>query len=91
MNKKFPTDRNTPKELPAQVFPFTKMNYLMIIAGIVLVIVGFLLMKGGGSTDPNVFNEEELFSFRRITLAPAVVILGYVVVLYAILFRPKNQ
>ena len=49
------------------------------------VLLGFVLMSGGGSDDPNVFNEEELFSFRRITLAPFLVILGYGIVLYGIM------
>ena len=47
-----------------------KKNYLFIILGCVVVILGFVLMSGGGSENPDVFNEEELFSFRRITLAP---------------------
>lgn len=67
-----------------------KENYLIIIGGVVLVLLGFVLMSGGGADDPDVFVKEELFSFRRITLAPFLVILGYVVVLYGILKRPKN-
>jgi uncharacterized membrane protein YidH (DUF202 family) len=67
-----------------------KENYLIIIGGVVLVLLGFVLMSGGGADDPDVFVKEELFSFRRITLAPFLVILGYVVVLYGVLKRPKN-
>ena len=62
-----------------------KENYLLIIAGCIIVLLGFVLMSGGGSLDPNVFNEEELFSFRRITLAPFMVLLGYGIVLYGIM------
>ncbi len=62
-----------------------RKNYRYIIAGCLVVLVGFILMSGGGSDDPNVFNEEELFSFRRITLAPFLVILGYGIVLYGIM------
>ena len=62
-----------------------KKNYLLIIAGCLIVLLGFVLMSGGGSQDPNVFNEEELFSFRRITLAPFMVLLGYGIVLYGIM------
>ena len=62
-----------------------KKNYLLIIAGCTIVLLGFVLMSGGGSQDPNVFNEEELFSFRRITLAPFMVLLGYGIVLYGIM------
>lgn len=72
-------------------FAFGKFNYILLISGVALVVIGFLLMMGGGSTDPNQFFEEELFSFRRITLAPAFVILGYVVVLFAILMKPKKS
>lgn len=66
-----------------------KENYLFIIAGVVVVLIGFFLMSGGGADDPLVFNADELFSARRITVAPFLVMLGYVVVLYGILKRPK--
>ena len=62
-----------------------RKNYIFIISGCLVVLLGFILMSGGGSDDPNVFNEEELFSFRRITLAPFLVILGYGIVLYGIM------
>ena len=62
-----------------------KKNYLFIILGCVVVILGFVLMSGGGSENPDVFIEEELFSFRRITLAPFLVILGYGLVLFGIM------
>ncbi len=65
-----------------------KENYKFIILGCLIVVLGFILMSGGGTDDPNEFNEEELFSFRRITLAPFFVILGYVVVLYGVMKRP---
>jgi hypothetical protein len=72
-------------------FTFRKENYMLLLAGIALVIVGFLLMIGGGSDNPNEFKEEELFSFRRITLAPFTVILGYVVVIWAIMKKPRTE
>ena len=62
-----------------------KKNYLLIIVGCLVTLLGFVLMSGGGSDDPNVFNEDELFSFRRITLAPFMVLLGYGIVLYGIM------
>ena len=62
-----------------------RKNYMFIIIGCVVVLFGFVLMSGGGSQDPNVFNEEELFSFRRITLAPFLVISGYGLVLFGIM------
>ena len=68
----------------------SKENFKYIIIGCVVVIVGFALMSGGGTEDPNTFNEEELFSFRRITLAPFLVMVGYGIVLFGILKRPKK-
>lgn len=70
-------------------FPLRKQNFLIIIIGIVVALLGYVLMTGGGSEDPNVFNEDEIFSFRRITLAPYMCILGYMIVLYGILKKPK--
>jgi hypothetical protein len=63
---------------------FVKQNYVLMIIGIVLIIIGYMLMAGGKSNDPNVFNGEEIFSFRRITLAPIIVLLGYAIEVYAI-------
>ncbi len=59
------------------------------VIGCMIVVAGFILMSGGGSENPNEFNEAELFSFRRITLAPIFIISGYAVVLYGVLKRPK--
>lgn len=70
-------------------FAFGKKNFIFVIAGLAVVIIGFMLMSGGGSPDPNVFNEEELFSHRRITLAPIVVLAGYVVIGYGIMLKPN--
>lgn len=69
---------------------FGKKDYLWIVAGILLMALGFLLMTGGGSENPNEFNAEELYSFRRITLAPILVILGLVVEMIAIMRKPKG-
>ena len=66
-----------------------KKNYMFIITGCFVVILGFILMSGGGSEDPNVFQEDELFSFRRITLAPFMVMVGYGVVLYGIMKKQQ--
>lgn len=72
-------------------FVFGKQNYQLIIGGFALTLIGFFLMIGGGSDDPNVFNEEELFSHTRITLAPILVIAGYGVVIYGIMKRNKAK
>jgi hypothetical protein len=76
---------------PAKVgeFAFGKENYRLMLIGLVFIMVGFLLMVGGGSTDPNKFNPE-IFSFRRITLAPILILAGYVIEIFAIMKRPKD-
>ena len=70
-------------------FVFDKSNYMFIVGGFVLTLIGFLLMMGGASEDPNVFNEKEIFSFTRITLAPFLVITGYGIVIYGIMKKRK--
>ena len=69
---------------------FGKENYMLMALGAVFILVGFLLMIGGSSKDPNVFNAEELYSFRRITLAPIVVFIGLVTEVFAIFWRSKQ-
>jgi hypothetical protein len=71
-------------------FLFDKVNYKILLVGLAVIALGFILMSGGGSEDPNVFNEE-IFSFRRIRLAPAVVLLGFGITIYSILKNPKKQ
>ncbi len=70
-------------------FVFEKQGYMIVLTGIVMIIVGFALMSGGGSDDPAVFNPE-IFSFRRITLAPTVVMAGFALEIYAIMRKPKG-
>ena len=69
---------------------FTKKNYYVLVAGIALITLGYILMIGGGSEDPNVFNPE-IFSFQRITLAPMVCLIGFVTIIVAIMWRPKTD
>lgn len=71
-------------------FLFEKINYKILLIGIAVIALGFLLMSGGGSDNPNVFNEE-IFSFRRIRLAPTTVLIGFGITVYAILKNPKKQ
>ncbi len=70
--------------------PLSKRNYVLMIIGLAVIIVGFVLMAGGGSDDPEVFSRK-IFSFRRITLAPIVVIAGFAFEIYAIMWRPKSK
>jgi hypothetical protein len=62
-----------------------------MIAGIILVAIGIILMAGGKSDDPNVFKENEVYSVRRITIAPILILLGLGVEVYAIFKKPKNS
>ncbi len=71
--------------------PLTKRNYGLIVIGFLIIITGFLLMIGGGSDDPNVFKENELFSFRRITLAPLLILTGFIFEIYAIMKKTKED
>ena len=68
---------------------FDKTNYILLGIGGMLIILGFILMSGGNN-DPKVFNEAEIYSFRRITLAPITVIAGFLVVIVAILKKPVS-
>ena len=67
---------------------FSRVNYVLVFTGIVLIAIGFALMAGGGSDDPKVFDAEAIYSFRRITLAPMFVLAGFVVEIVAILKKP---
>ncbi len=71
-------------------FALAKENYMLLAIGFAIIVIGFLLMTGGGTTDPNVFNADELFSFRRVTLAPLVILFGFVFEIYAIMKKPKE-
>ncbi|MEG1699820.1 MAG: DUF3098 domain-containing protein [Alistipes sp.] len=78
----------TPKEQPQENsrMPITRRNYILLAASFAIVVLGFILMAGGGSDSPTEFNEA-MFSWRRITLAPILVIGGFVLAIYAILKR----
>lgn len=72
------------KEVSNPLFPLEKKNYKLLAVGLAIIVIGFILMSGGGSDDPNVFNED-VYSFRRITLAPIVVLAGFIFEIYAIM------
>ena len=67
---------------------FGKRNYKFMIIGLFFIALGFILMSGGGSDDPNIFNEE-IYSFRRIRLAPILVVTGFIIEVYAILTKSE--
>ena len=70
-------------------FAFGRMNYILMAIGMAVVIIGFLLMSGSGSTDTN-YNPD-IFSARRIKVAPVVCLLGFVSMIYAVVRRPKSD
>jgi len=75
---------------PDNEMPFTRVNYRLLVIGLAIVLLGFILMAGGGSGDPNAFDGEAIFSARRITVAPVVALAGYLFIFYAILKRPAR-
>jgi uncharacterized membrane protein len=76
--------------MPQQTQTFNNSNYRLILIGVVMVALGYLLMIGGGSDDPNVFNPE-IFSFRRIVLSPVIIVSGFLVITYGIMKKFKKE
>lgn len=72
-----------------QEFLFDTINYKILLVGIAVIALGFILMSGGGSNDPKVFNED-IFNFRRIRLAPTMVLIGFGITIYSILKKSKK-
>jgi hypothetical protein len=72
-------------------FAIGKENFILLAIGAVVILIGFLLMAGGRTSDPTVFNEKEIFSFRRITLAPIVIVAGFIFEIWAIMKKPKAE
>ena len=70
-------------------FVFKKKNYILLISGLVLILVGIFLMMGGESEDPNVFSED-IFNFQRLTLAPILIVSGFVLEIFAIMLKSEN-
>lgn len=69
-------------------FAFGKNNYMLLLLGVAIIVAGFLLMTGPGSTETHF--EPDIFSFRRVTLAPAVCFFGFIFIIYAIMRKPGN-
>jgi len=85
-------NKNTKKPLHKQDlnFVFGKKNYTFMFIGLAVIALGFILMSGGGSDDPSVFNEE-IYNIRRIRLAPTLVLIGFGIQVYAILVNPNKK
>ncbi|AOW21427.1 DUF3098 domain-containing protein [Urechidicola croceus] len=77
-------DKNIKEE-----FLFGKRNYIIMLVGLAVIALGFILMSGGGSDDPNVFNEE-IYNVRRIRIAPTLVLIGFAIEIYAIFSKSKK-
>ena len=87
MIKKRKQQQNQP---PKAEFIFQKKNYMWMFIGLGFMALGFILMTGGGSDDPNVFNPD-IYSFRRIRLAPTLVLIGLGIEVYDILLNPHKK
>ena len=71
-------------------FSLDKKNYIILAIGFAVILLGYILMSGGKSESPDVFNQE-IFSFRRITLAPILIIIGFVIEIFGIMWHPKKD
>ncbi len=69
---------------------FGKKNYIILFLSLAIIVIGFYLMSGGGSEDPNIFNPE-IFNFRRIKLAPTLVVFGFILAIFSILVKNKTS
>ncbi len=86
-NKSF---TGTGKQKKEMTLLFDKENYYWMFGGLAMIFIGFMLMSGGKSANPHEFHYEEIYSFRRITLAPIIILLGFGVEAYAIMKKPKD-
>ena len=71
-------------------FAFGKLNYILMVAGVIILAIGYILLSGGGSDDPNVFNPA-MFDTRRLYVAPILIVLGFVVEIVAIMYKSKDK
>jgi SNF family Na+-dependent transporter len=89
MAKETPKTKTPEVNDKQNVMPFGKQNYIIVLIGIALLVLGFILMLGGGSNDPDVFNEK-MFDFRHITLSTILILAGFVVEIVAIFWKGKK-
>ena len=88
--KKGATTKNSAKPEWAPGMPFTLTNYILMIAGVVILLIGYFMLSGGGSDDPSQFSDA-IFNARRLKVAPVILIIGFVVELFAIMYRPRRN
>lgn len=84
------SQNNKNGQKPTKEFVFQRKNYLFLFIGIAFIALGYILMSGGGSDDPEVFNPE-IYNFRRIRLAPTLILIGLGIQVYAILLNPNKK
>ena len=84
-------DKKQPEPQVTNQGLFTKDNYMWMLIGVVVMTIGFFLMAGGKSADPKVFNDSEVYSTRRITIAPILIIGGLLIEIFAIMKKPKTN
>lgn len=77
------------KTAPANIEMFGKENYMWMLIGLAVLALGFFLMAGGKSADPKVFDDKEVYSTTRITVAPILIIIGFIIEIFAIMKKPK--
>lgn len=82
---------NEKKQPAANSEIFGKDNFIWMLVGLAVLALGFFLMAGGKSSDPNVFNDKEVYSTTRITIAPLLIIAGFVIEIFAIMRKPKQD
>lgn len=77
------------KETPVKQVLFGKENYIWMLAGLIMLAIGFFLMAGGKSADPKVFDPKEVYSTTRITIAPILIVSGFILEIFAIMRKSK--
>jgi hypothetical protein len=75
---------------PTSTYLFGKDNYMLMLVGVIILALGFILMVGGKSPDPTKFNDAEIYSTTRITIAPILILIGFIVEIFAIMKQPKK-
>ena len=85
------TETSVPKNNNSNQSLFGKENYMLMLAGLLILGLGFFLMAGGKSSDPKVFDPKEVYSTTRITVAPILIVLGFIIEVIAIMKKPKSN
>ncbi|UEG50417.1 DUF3098 domain-containing protein [Ferruginibacter lapsinanis] len=82
-------NKNVKQPTPASLFG--KENYMLMLGGLIVLALGFFLMAGGKSPDPTKFNDAEIYSTTRITVAPLLIVIGFIIEIVAIMKKPKTN